>query len=79
MLQNGVTQIANGYALRAAAYVPDRLPPFLLSWTLDMNSGAMSLTFNEPVSLPSFDPTAITLQQAQVCVGRDFHRVIHLQ
>lgn len=61
-----MTPIANGAAMRASTYVPDRLPPFLLAFSLDMNTGALNLTFNEPVDLTSFRASAITLQQQQV-------------
>ena len=44
--------------------VPDTTPPQMQSFTIDMNTGIMTFTFNEVVLLPTFDPTNLTFQDA---------------
>ena len=43
-------------------YGVDSVHPIFTNFTLDMNDGELTLTFNEPVSFVSLDPTGITIQ-----------------
>ena len=43
----------------------DSTPPQMTSFTIDMNTGIMTFTFNEVVLLQTFDPTNLTFQDAQ--------------
>ena len=45
-------------------FIEDTIPPSLVSFTLDVNAGLLSLTFSEPVDPTSLNPTGITLQDA---------------
>ena len=47
---------------RPQVYTPDVTPPLLLSFTIDLNSGMMTFTFNEVVRLGTFTPMNITFQ-----------------
>ena len=50
-------------ALQVDLYNADKLPPFLQSFSLDMNEGKLNITFNEPVDMTTFDPTGLILQE----------------
>lgn len=55
--------IADGMALAVSSFTEDITGPFLVSWTLDMDSmGLMSLTFDEPVDITTFHVDQLTLQ-----------------
>ena len=43
-------------------YIEDRTAPVLLSFTLDMNTGYLSLFFSETVNLATLRPSHLTLQ-----------------
>ena len=45
-------------------FIEDTTPPSLVSFTLDVNAGLLSLTFSEPVDPITLNPTGITLQDA---------------
>ena len=49
-------------ALVASTFVPDRFPPYVESFSLDMNEGWLTITFTEPIHLPSFQLEGLTLQ-----------------
>lgn len=68
-VQVGISGIANGRAMRARSYIPDKLPPFLQHFSLDMDSGDMNITFSEPVDLTTFDASALSIQQKQVSIN----------
>ena len=51
---------------RPTLFVPDTTPPQLLSFTIDLDSGDMTFTFNEVVQLSTFDPTGFTFQDGQL-------------
>ncbi|KAL5488650.1 hypothetical protein EMCRGX_G017626 [Ephydatia muelleri] len=52
-------------AIPVSVYTPDMTPPMLLQFSLDMNTGVISLTFSETVSAQTFNATGFTLQSAQ--------------
>ena len=47
---------------RPLLFVPDTTPPQLLSFTIDLDSGDMTFTFDEVVQLSTFDPTIFVFQ-----------------
>lgn len=47
---------------RPTLFVPDTTPPQLLSFTIDLDSGIMTFTFNEVVQLSTLDPTSFSFQ-----------------
>ena len=51
---------------RPFMFVPDTTPPEMLSYTIDLDSGDMTFTFNEVVQISSFDSTGITFQDQQI-------------
>ena len=61
---NQVVPVSPLGPLPVSVYVPVYTPPSLLSFTLDMNSNKLTLTFSETVNLSSLLPPAITLQSA---------------
>ena len=58
-------------AVRASHFIPDTSAINFLSFTLDMNTGRMNLTFDDAVSIFTFQASAISLQSAQSQVGPD--------
>ena len=48
--------------LVANEVIPDGIPPELLSFNLDINTGILTLMFSETVNVSTFDITQITLQ-----------------
>ena len=48
-------------ALQAAVFTPDQTPPTLVLFDVDLNTGTLSLTFDETVLASSLLPTQITL------------------
>jgi len=57
-------KIEDGSAHPAGTYVADELSPMFRSWTMDMNTGVMDLTFAEPVNISSFNAEAVNFQAA---------------
>ena len=51
---------------RPQIFIPDTTPPELLSFTIDLDSGDMTFTFNEVVQLSTFDPTGFVFQDNNV-------------
>ncbi|KAL5489579.1 hypothetical protein EMCRGX_G018689 [Ephydatia muelleri] len=64
MQGNMVVAILSTMARPSTNIVTDLTPPSLLNFTLDMNSGIVSLTFSKPILLQSFDLTKLTLQES---------------
>jgi hypothetical protein len=63
---NGIIPIPSSDALLASVFIADRTSPSLLSFSLDIASGVLTLTFSETVSGASFTASAITLVNGQV-------------
>ena len=59
---NFVVRIPTTNALRASNYTRDLTRPNLLSFDLDMNTGSLTLTFDETVSADTFKPTSLVLE-----------------
>lgn len=50
--------------LQTITFIYDSTPPILLSFDFDLNVGALTLHFNEPVNLTAFNVAALTLSNA---------------
>ena len=50
---------------QASDYIPDRVEPELNRFTLDIDSGVITLTFSETVDLTKLDPTGISIVHNQ--------------
>ena len=61
MNSNNVLAILRGQALRASIVVQDAMNPRLRSFSLNMNTGALSLTFDETVNAATFNVSAVTI------------------
>lgn len=57
---NNVFAIGRSQALQAVRFVPDESNPVLRSFSLDLNTGTMSLTFDETVNAATFNTSALT-------------------
>ena len=62
---NPVEEIALSDEMYAYLIIPDENPPELVDFSLDMNTGELTLTFNEPVNSTSFDIDEIILQSTK--------------
>lgn len=60
MNSNNVLPIGNSRALQAVRVVPDDTRAVLRSFTLNMNTGSLSLTFDETVNAATFNVSALT-------------------
>ena len=50
------------FGYQVESYGEDNTPPALVNFTIYMDNSSLVLTFNESVSITSFDPTGITIQ-----------------
>lgn len=60
MNSNDVFSISRIQAGEAVRVIPDETSPILRSFSLDMNTGALSLTFDETVNAATFNVSAVT-------------------
>ena len=60
-------------AVRVRDLNPDVSPPLLLSFSLDMNIGEMSMFFSDVVDVATFDVSAITLQGQNTRIPLEWH------
>ena len=58
---NMINEIPNGFALLVATYIADTTNPDLTSFSLDMNTGTLYLTFSETVNTSSLTIDSISL------------------
>ena len=58
-------QIADGSAHPVGIYTADELSPMFRSWTMDMDTGVMTMTFGEPVNITTFNAESVNFQAAQ--------------
>ena len=63
---NEAEPIASSNAVPVSSFIPDTTTPTLIYFSLDMNTGELTLTYDETISASSFDPTLITLQNSTV-------------
>ena len=59
---NFLVRIPTTNALSASNYTRDSTRPNLISFDLDMNTGSLTLTFDETVSADTFKPTSLVLE-----------------
>ena len=62
MQMNYLIPIPNGGALQANTVLRDTTEPTLLEFSYDMDSGNLTLTFNEPINTTAFISSGITLE-----------------
>ena len=72
MNANPVQDIMNGNALPPYLYIPDTSRPSLVSFSIDMNSLRMGLTFTETMNASSLDISTISLHQLSSIGGEYF-------
>ena len=70
MNDNLLTEITSDAAVQASMYTQDTTPPQLESFSLNLSSEEIVLTFSETVQVSSLDPTQITIQQLPSRLGR---------
>ena len=84
---SGNTVIPSSTSTMLTAVIEDTIPPMLNSYTLDLNSGTIVLTFSEPISVQSFNPDGITglaassnvrLTDTSILVSESFNTVLRL-
>jgi len=61
---NQLATIASSSAMQATSFTADATRPALSSFSLDMNSAIITLSFTETVDVSTFSATALTLQDA---------------
>ena len=61
-----VIAITNGNGLIASTYIRDTTPPVLISFDLNMHSGYISFTFDEPINRDRFNFTLFSIQADSV-------------
>ena len=74
MFGNKVEDIDDTQAMQVASYQPDITAPVLLSFDLDMNSGVVTLYFNEVVNAESLNVLTITVHNSTVPTD-SFHKL----
>ena len=62
MSGNSLVAIHDGGAKQVDQYAPDTLPPVITSFTIDMDLGALMITFDETVQASTLVLTGLTLQ-----------------
>ena len=73
---NQVTPVPPYSPLEAAEFFPDVTPPVIRSFSLNMDSRILTLTFSEVVNLTSFNPSGLTLQSGPVIDRADFYTLM---
>ena len=59
---NPLVEIRNSNGKQVRVHTPDRIPPELLRYSLDLDAGQISLTFTESMNVSSLRTTALSLQ-----------------
>ena len=59
-----VIAVPSDNAIKVSEYFYDTTQPQLLSYNLDLDSGKMLMTFDEPILISSFNPSGITFQNS---------------
>ena len=72
MSDNFIDAVTAAIAIQARDYQSDTIGPLLLEFSLDMDSGLVNLTFNEPIDSLYFDPESITIQNAAFNTSQSF-------
>ena len=66
MNNNFVLAILPPNALQASQYIEDMIRPYLIEFSLDMNSALLLLTFSETILISSIDLTSVKLQSSPI-------------
>ena len=61
---NAVTPVVDGTGLEAASYTASSVHPALSAFSLNMNTGVITLSFTRPVDPTTMDVTHVTLQNS---------------
>ena len=73
MASNANVALANGSAVQASSYTADTTAPTLSTWSLNMNTGVITLNFSETVDASTTVTTGFTLQDAaSASLGKSF-------
>ena len=66
MYGNRVVPVITDFAIQVRNFqmLQDRVPPEIVSFSIDLNSGFLSLSFSEEISSVNFDVSKITLQSS---------------
>jgi hypothetical protein len=59
---NNLEELTDGNAIQASAFLDDYTPPYMKSFSLDMDAGILLLEFNEVVDLRTLDTTKLILR-----------------
>ena len=71
MSGNSVVEIGVRSALQASTHTEDDTPPTLRSFTFNLTTGVIVLSFSETVRASTLDPTAIAIQRAPNVTSRE--------
>ena len=63
-LANAVEEVQNGFALQAQSFIADVVGPTVESFSLNLHTDVLSLTFNEPILINTFNVMGVTLQSS---------------
>jgi hypothetical protein len=69
MNENPADTIVNTDGLKASDFTPDASPPTLDTFSINMNTGEILLTFSEPVETDTVVPKGMSFQNAQSIVA----------
>jgi hypothetical protein len=61
MNNNSVVPVYDAMADQVDVFIPDGVDPFLVNFTLDMNTGLLDLTFSETVNVSSLNTSSIQI------------------
>ena len=61
---NVMRSLPTSSALQVKSFIPNRTPPQLTSFSIDIDSGILSMTFDDVIAPSTLYPEAITLQNA---------------
>ena len=64
---NKIVAISISNAQRATSHYPDSDLPVLVSYTLDLNTGILVLTFSETVNISTLNPNLFFIQSSPFC------------
>lgn len=64
MAGNAIVAIPTNDALQATVHDFDQTPPYLVGWDIDLDSGILSLEFDETVNVTSLQTSQIVIQDA---------------
>ena len=70
---NEAKPITSSNAVPVSSLIPDITPPMLIGFSLDMNAGELTLTYNETIDTSSFNSALITLQNSAIAPSTLFN------